>query len=707
MLCYVEQSDQFTSVFYVIKVNMIKILKVFLQVWDFWTFGLYLVLQRPWIITKERCKTKAKVTRLDSQRVVLETSEVKSKVSDFAKNANGVINNFVEMIGERYKDRKCFGYRKVLKRTEGTFNGKPVTKFIKSPAYEYLTYREVLQLTNKMAHAFIQDFDIKKGDQIFIFSNTRMEWMLSAFACLKAGGVVVTMVPIMSETALCQGLKQTQPKLIISEIDLLPKLLKVLKSSELSPPIICMDKVEDSQGFRITELSELTAASNAIVFPKVKPSDKAVIMYTSGTTSAAKGVILSHGAICNSFVNCLVSFDKQGLLDPHSNYSLICYLPLSHSLEFSTEFFHLAFGACLHFGSALTLTDNSPGVAAGQKGDISLAKPRFMMAVPLVLIKLKLGIEAKLSEKGKAFQDIVNFCIDYKLKWRDRGFKTPILDKLLFSKIRQSLGGNLGAIVVGGAAVPADVQRFLQAVVCDTVMHGYGCTEVTGPATVQDNISSTTGNVGIPCGCTRIMLESWEEVGYFTNDSQGPAGEILIGNSMVMDGYFPSDSSQLYLDDKGNKWFRTGDIGRINLDENSLSIIDRKKQMIKLNNGEYVALGKVDTCLTESKYIDMACCIAKTAKNGILAIVIPNQTNCQTLVDKAGNEEDLAKLILKAISFEMASVLSKHELPKAICCVEGPWTPENGLVTGALKIRRHKIEAHYQQEVDELLRQIV
>ena len=126
--------------------------------------------------------------------------------------------------------------------------------------------------------------------------------------------------------------------------------------------------------------------------------------------------------------------------------------------------------------------------------------------IPLILIKLKLGIEEKLSEKGQAFPDLVNFCIDYKLKWRDRGFKTPIIDKLLFSKIRQSLGGNLGVIIVGGAAVPAHVQRFLQAVVCDTVMQGYGCTEITGPATVQDNISSTTGNVGIPCGLYDIVI---------------------------------------------------------------------------------------------------------------------------------------------------------------------------------------------------------
>ena len=690
---------------------MIKILSVLVQLLDFLTYGLHWIIQKPWKVTDERSKVKAKATWLDGQRVVLDRTVVKSEISDFAKGANGVINNFVEMIGKRYRDRKCFGYRKVIERKEGTFNGKPVTKFIKSPAYEYLSYGEVLKFTNKMANSLIQDFEVKKGDHVFMFSNTRMEWMISAFACLKAGGVIVTMVPTMSEDALCHGIKQAQPKLIITEIDLLPKLLRVFTNNvDIAPPhIICMDKVEDSQGFKITELSEVikTDVPGTMKWPDVKPSDKAVIMYTSGTTSSAKGVVLSHGAVTDSFVNCIIGLDKEGVLDPHSNYSVICYLPLSHSLEFSTDFVHLAFGACLHFGSTLTLTDNSPGVAHGQKGDITLAKPWFIMTVPLVLIKLKLGIEAKLVEKGQAFQNLFKFCIDYKLKWRDRGFKTPLLDKLLFSKIRQSLGGKLGVIIVGGAPVPVDVQHFMQAAICDVVMHGYGCTEVTGPATVQDDVANTTGNVGIPCGHTRVMLESWEDGGYSINDSQGPAGEILIGNSMVMDGYFQSDASQFYLDEEGRKWFRTGDIGRINLNENSLSIVDRKKQMVKLNNGEYVPLGKVDTCLSETKYIEMACCIPKTGKNGIIAIVIPSLANCQCLMEKGNcKQRQLGKLILEALMDELKSVLSKHELPKAICCVEGPWTPENGLTTGAMKVRRHKIEAHYQQEVQDTFAQI-
>ena len=137
------------------------------------------------------------------------------------------------------------------------------------------------------------------------------------------------------------------------------------------------------------------------------------------------------------------------------------------------------------------------------------------------------------------------------------------------------------------------------------VVQGYGCTESGGLATCQDKESQETGSVGYPSINGSILLESWEEGGYSVKDPRGPAGEVLLCGPNVADGYFEclEENAAFQNDEAGNRVFRTGDIGRINPATNSLSIIDRKSQLIKLQNGEYISLGRIECALQSSRYV--------------------------------------------------------------------------------------------------------
>ena len=368
------------------------------------------------------------------------------------------------------------------------------------------------------------------------------------------------------------------------------------------------------------------------------------------------------------------------------------------------------------FGSPFTLTENSPSTVVGEPGDINVAKPEYMVAVPLILIKIKSAIEKKVASKGIAFKKIFDHCVQYKVKWMNKGFSTPILDKLVFFKIHPVLGGCLKSMWCGGAPLPADVQQFIKAVFCLNLTQGYGATEACGPVFAQYYDTVSTNNVGYPGHGYEVMLETWKDGGHVVSDPKGPEGEILFGGPMLAENYFkhddPYDNVAFFSDENGKKWFRSGDIGRIHLKTNTLSIIDRKKQMVKLMNGKYVSIGKVETVLAQSKFVSMVCVFTSTFKNGIVAIIIPDnmellkrepESDRLSLLESVETNE---ALIIKHWEEEFKSVLQKHEIPKAICLVDGPWTPETGLVTGAMKVRRQKIQEHYQVKVDKLFNQI-
>ena len=216
------------------------------------------------------------------------------------------------------------------------------------------------------------------------------------------------------------------------------------------------------------------------------------------------------------------------------------------------------------------------------------------------------------------------------------------------------------------------------------------------------------------------MLESWDEGGYVITDPEGPAGEIILGGSGVANGYFkhddPYDNLAFFTDESGMRWFRTGDIGQLDPTTNALSIVDRKKQLVKMLNGEYVSLAKVECALMSSSFVEMACVFNEHDK-GLVAVVIPNMQACSQFrpcKEETISAEELEGLVGKSLSTQLSEVLASQlkevlapfEMPKGVLAVEGPWTPESGLVTGALKTRRKAIGKKYCNEISSLFNSI-
>lgn len=277
----------------------------------------------------------------------------------------------------------------------------------------------------------------------------------------------------------------------------------------------------------------------------------------------------------------------------------------------------IAYGASLGFGSPLTLTDKSPKIKAGSKGDLAALRPTLMAGVPLVLDRLFKLVWENVNAGGFAKRVLFKFLLSYKRRHYNGGSKTPLCDALIFKKLNAILGGRLRMIASGGAPLSAETQNFITLAFCFPLGQGYGLTETCGAASLCElSRDLTSGHVGPALRSCELRLRDWSEGGYTVYDKPYPRGEILVGGGNVAMGYFKNDAktAEDFLTLNGIRYFCTGDIGEID-DCGRLKIIDRKKDLVKLQAGEYISLGKVETLLKLSPLIDNICVYADSYKD--------------------------------------------------------------------------------------------
>ena len=272
----------------------------------------------------------------------------------------------------------------------------------------------------------------------------------------------------------------------------------------------------------------------------------------------------------------------------------IAYLPLAHVLELAAESYFISMGVPIGYSSPITMTNKSTGIKRGSLGDATLLKPTVMASVPLVLDRIRKSVQEEVNAKHPFLKELFDFLIQYKKFWAKKGFSTPIVNAIVCKKIRSLLGGRIQHIVVGSAPLSPETHDYIRACLDVILIQGYGLTETAAGATLMDFEDFSTGRVGAPLSGVPIKLVNWVDGNYHISDKPNPRGEIVIGGDCVTAGYFKNEeqTKASYFEEGGQRWFCTGDIGEI-FPDGTIKIIDRKKDLVKLQFGEYVSLGKV------------------------------------------------------------------------------------------------------------------
>ncbi|XP_063298521.1 fatty acid CoA ligase Acsl3 [Pelobates fuscus] len=686
-----------------------------------WLYGVITFV--PWFLISGARERQKCAKRIKAKPLAEHPGSPYRSVDSFHTLASSIypgcdtLDKVFKQATDNFKTNPCLGTREVLnEEDEVQPNGKVFKKVILGN-YNWLTFEEVYSLAAQFGNGLAQ-LGQKPKSNIAIFCETRSEWIITAQACFMHNFPLVTIYATLGGPAIAHGLVETEVTHIITSKELLQTKLKgILPQVPLLRHIILVDGTSSqpadlTQNITVNSMASVQAlGAKRSNKPQSVPlaHDIAVIMYTSGSTGIPKGVMISHSNLIAGITGMAQRIPNLGDTDTY-----IGYLPLAHVLELSAELVCLSNGCRVGYSSPQTLSDQSTKIKKGSKGDASELKPTLMAAVPEIMDRIYKNVMSKVATMSPIQKGLFSLAYNYKMKQISRGYSTPLCDRIVFRKVRKLLGGKMRVLLSGGAPLSAATQRFMNICFCCPVGQGYGLTETCGAGTITEMTDYSTGRVGAPLICSEIKLKNWEEGGYYNTDEPYPRGEILIGGPNVTMGYYKYDAKtkeDFYVDKNGQRWFCTGDIGEFH-EDGCLKIIDRKKDLVKLQAGEYVSLGKVESALKNLPLVDNICAYANSDQSYVIGFVVPNQKELSILAAQKGvegsfeslcNNPTMEKEVLNALrGSPAAATLEKFEIPAKIRLVAEPWTPETGLVTDAFKLKRKELKSHYQEDIERM-----
>jgi long-chain acyl-CoA synthetase len=645
------------------------------------------------------------------------------------------LNKLWEEAVNRYSDRKCLGYRPLLRihRIKKTLpNG--VEKVWETPEFageKWFTYKEVDQRVVNYARGLVQFCGLNSGDRFAVFENTCMEWLMSAHAAYKYNITLVTVYANLGEEALVHSLNETKVTALLTNEDQLPRFVSLSKQipslrNVIYVPCGAIESTDEERQKRANVIKQLQQETDLSVLsfteveklgaeqgenyirPRSIPDkdDLCMVMYTSGTTGIPKGVQIRHRNLVAS-----VAGVGEGLeLEPGPDQSYIGFLPLAHILETTAELYMLTAGSRIGYGNPRTLTDTG----AKPYGDFTAFKPTLICVVPRILDTIKKTILGKLEEQssGSLKKWLFNSGFAAKKAAFEAGRDTPLWNLVLFNKLSALMGGRAELILSGGAPLSAETHEFVRICFNSSVVQGYGLTETCAGLSVQSQFDKMRpSSVGAPIPSAEVKLVSIPEMNYMSTDPK-PRGEVWTRGPCVSAGYFGTESED--FDDDG--WFHTGDVAELQ-DDNSLKIIDRKKNLVKLDHGEYVALEKVESVYSTSRFVapNGICIYGDSQRSYVVGLVLPEPLNAKNWAAEHGVADDIAELcknkdFIKAVkeSFDAEAKkgkLKNIELLGGFVLLPDEWTVENEALTAAMKLKRNVLADRYKQHLDNLYNQ--
>jgi long-chain acyl-CoA synthetase len=551
--------------------------------------------------------------------------------------------------------------------------------------WQPVTAREVDEEVRATAKGLIAA-GIQIGDRVAIMARTRYEWTILDFATWYAGAVVVPIYDTSSAEQIDWILNDSHSVGIIVETPALRDLVQTVLPSHTRHVWTMTDDVLAilrEAGKHIGD-DEIERRRNAVT-----PSSLATLIYTSGTTGKPKGVQLTHANFLSETGN--VSQGASELfLKPGG--STLLFLPVAHVFGRMVQIGAIASG--LHLAHCSDPATRLPM-------DLASFKPTFVLAVPRIFEKIYNGAEARAEAagKGKIFKKAVDVAIAYSEALDKKGMspvlklKHGLFDKLVYSKLRAGMGGNVEAAISGGAPLGARLGHFYRGAGV-TILEGYGLTETTAGATLNLMGAHRVGSVGKPIPGTSVKIAE--------------DGEVLIRGPIVMQGYWQNDAANEEVFD-GERWFKSGDLGKLD-DEGFLYIVGRKKEIIVTAGGKNVAPAVLEDRLRSHPLVSQ-CMVVGDNQPFIAALVtidpdalkawVANHKKDGASINDLINDPDLIAVVQTAVD-EANKAVSKAESIRKFTILPVDFTIAGGHLTAKLSVKRHVVAKEFAQEIDAL-----
>ncbi|KAF2663976.1 long-chain-fatty-acid-CoA ligase 1 [Microthyrium microscopicum] len=634
------------------------------------------------------------------------------------------VHDIMRYASKKFGNAKALGSRKLIKMhndskmVKKVIDGKETEvekkwQYFELGPYTHISFVEFEKLALQVG-AGLRKLGLEPGDKLHLFAATHPHWLASAHAAMSQSIPIVTAYDTLGEEAVTHSMLQTNAKAIYLDPHLLKTLINPLKKAKDITKVIynTSDPVKEED---IAALKEAHPHLEILSFEDVrklgeenpidtvppKADDLACIMYTSGSTGTPKGVKITHKNIVASV--CGICVIVGVYLGPGDG--LLAYLPLAHILEFVFENTVMFVGGTLGYGNFRTLSDTN---CRNCVGDIKEFKPTILVGVPAVWEQVKKGIITKVQGGSAITKSMFWGAMSTKEFLLGRGLPgVGIIDSIVFSKVREATGGKLRIAFNGGGPISKETLKFISMAICPLIS-GYGLTETVAAGAIQDPLKWYPDALGEVPGSVEMKLVDYEDAGYKSTNNP-PQGEIWIRGHSITQGYLDNEeeTKAAYTDDG---WFKTGDIGE--WDKNGqIKIIDRKKNLVKTVNGEYIALEKLESVYRSDSVVANICVYADQSKSKPIAIIFPAEPALKKMAQENGISGDhLEELIHDAklqnlvhnalLATGRKGGLKGIELIDGVVLADEEWTPQNGFTTSAQKLNRKKILEHYKKEVD-------